>query len=41
MHTPLANCKRFCQEDAMKVLCLCHYESARFAAPTRSSASDS
>jgi hypothetical protein len=31
MHIPLANCKQFCEEDAMKFLCLCHYESARFA----------
>jgi hypothetical protein len=31
MQIPLANCKQFCEEDAMKFLCLCHYESARFA----------
>jgi len=31
MHIPLAICKQFCEEDAMEFLCLCHYESARFA----------
>jgi hypothetical protein len=31
MQIPLANCKQSCEKDAVKFLCLCHYESARFA----------
>ena len=30
MHIPLAICKQFCKEDAMKFLCLCHYEIGAF-----------
>jgi hypothetical protein len=31
MQIPIAECKQFCDEDVMKLRCLCHYESARFA----------
>ena len=29
MHVPLAICKQFCEEDVVKFLCLCPYESVR------------